>query len=112
MSQIKLILSILIFSLLLGITSSVKTQTRIIEKKIYKIEHEIAEKGKDLHETQLDYVYLSSPINLSKKIEEFALIDYVPMEFSKIYLNYYDFINVKKKISILKTDDKKKNKKK
>ena len=38
MPNTKIILSMLIFSILLGFTSIIKTQTRIIEKNILKIE--------------------------------------------------------------------------
>tara|TARA_B100001996_G_scaffold55044_1_gene39051 strand:+ start:157 stop:501 length:345 start_codon:yes stop_codon:yes gene_type:complete len=102
MSKIKFIISICIFSILLGITSIIKTQTRIIEKNIHKIDGKIAFIEKDLHETQLDYFYLSSPDKLSKKIKELSFIEYVPIDFSRIYLNYRDFTNSQKKITTLK----------
>ena len=112
MSKIKLIASLCIFSILLGITSFIKNQTRIIEKNIYKIDRKILAIEKDLYETELDYSYLASPNNLSKKIKDLALIDYVPMDFSRIYLNYKDFTNSQKKITILEMNDENKTKKK
>ena len=112
MSKIKLIISICIFSILLGTTSAIKNQTRIIEKSIYKIDKKIAASEKDLYEIELDYSYLSSPNNLSKKIKDLALIDYIPMYFSRIYFNYSDFTDSQKKITILKTNNEKKTKKK
>ena len=112
MPKIKLIISICIFSILLGITSAIKNKTRIIEKNIYKIDKRIAVIEKDLHETELDYSYLSSPNNLSKKVRDLAFIDYMPMDFSRIYLNYRDFTNSQKKITILKMNNEKKTKKK
>ena len=57
-----------IFSILLGFTSIIKNQTRIIEKNIYKNNKKIAILEKDLHETQLDYFYLSSPKIYQKKL--------------------------------------------
>ncbi len=111
MFKIKFILSICIFSILLGITSLVKTNTRIVEKKIDKLEKEISIISKDLHETELDFVYLSSPEELSKKIEKLGLVDYVPMNFSKIYFNYNNFINSQKKLTILKNNEEKTKKK-
>jgi hypothetical protein len=104
MNKIKIILSVCIFSFLLGVTSIIKTQTRIVEKKIYKVDRKIAVIDKDLHETQLDYSYLSSPSYLSKKITELAFIEYLPMDFSRIYLSYKDFSNAQKKITILKKE--------
>ena len=110
MFKIKVFISIFIFSILLIITSLIKNQTRIIEKNIYKIDRKIAVIKKDLHETQLDYFYVSSPGYLSKKIQQLAVIDYVPMDFSRIYFNYKDFIASQKKITILKIDNEKKKK--
>ena len=112
MPKIKLIILIFIFSILLVTTSVIKNQTRIIEKNIYKIDRKIAVIEKDLHETELDYSYLSSPNNLSKKIRDLAFIDYVPMDFSRIYFNYRDFTDSQKKITILKMNNEKKTKKK
>ncbi len=112
MPKIKLMISIGIFSILLSITSAIKNQTRIIEKSIYKIDRKIAVIKKDLYETELDYFYLSSPNILSKKIKDLALIEYAPMDFSRIYLNYKDFSDSQKKITILKIDNEKKTQKK
>ena len=112
MPKIKLIISLFIFSILLSITSAIKNQTRIIEKNIHRIDRQIAGIEKDLYETQLDYFYLSSPSNLSKKIREFSFIEYSPMDFSRIYLNIKDFTNVKNKITILQTSNEKKTQKK
>ena len=112
MPKIKLIISIGIFSILLSIASAIKNQTRIIEKSIYKIDRKIATIEKDLYETELDYFYLSSPYNLSKKIKDLAFIEYIPMDFSRIYFNYKDFADPQKKITILKKNNEKKTKKK
>ena len=112
MSKIKLIISIGIFSILLGITSVIKTQTRIIEKNIFKIDQRISTTKKDLYETQLDYFYLSSPANLSKKIKELDLVEYSPMDISRMYFNFEDFIKVQKKITTLQITNEKKTEKK
>ena len=112
MPKIKLIISISIFSILLGITSAIKNQTRILEKNIYKIDKKIAILEKDLYETELDYFYLSSPNILSLRIKELALVEYTPMDLSRIYFNYKDFTNSQKKITNLKIRDEKKAKKK
>ena len=112
MFKINLIVSIFVFSILLIITSAVKNKTRIIEKNIYKIDRKIAAIEKDLHETQLDYFYVSSPGYLSKKITQLAFIEYMPMDFSRIYLDYRDFTDSQKKITILKMQNEKKIQKK
>jgi len=112
MPKTKLIMSLFIFSILLGITSAIKNQTRIIEKNIYKVDRRIVGIEKDLHETELDYFYLSSPKSLSKKIKDLGDVEYIPMDFSRIYLNYRDFIDSQKKITILKIKNEKKTQKK
>ena len=104
MSKVKLILLTIIFSISLGVTSFVKNETRVIEKKLFMINKKIAQAEKDLYETELDYSYLSSPKILSDKIKELSLIDYQPMDYSRIYHNFQDFINSKKKITALKKD--------
>ena len=112
MPKINLLISICIFSILLGITSTIKNQTRSIEKSINKLDRKIATIEKDLHETQLDYFYVSSPGYLSEKIKQLAFIEYMPMDFSRIYLNYRHFIDYQKKITILKMKNEKKTEKK
>ena len=109
MPKIKIVISVCIFSVLLGITSIVKTQTRVIEKKIIRIEKTLSLASKDLHETQLDYFYLSSPSNLAIKIENLAFQEYYPVDYSRIYLKYSDFLDSKEKITILKVKNEKKN---
>ena len=112
MFKIKLTASLLIFSILLGVTSAIKNKTRIIEKKIHKIDRRILIMEKDLHETELDYFYVSSPKNLSTKIQNLSIIEYIPMDFSRIYSNYINFVDSQKKISTLKKQNEKKTQKK
>ena len=71
MPKLKLIIPILIFSVLLAFTSIIKNQTRVIEKKIYQVNKDILSIKKDLHETQLDFFYVSSPSYLFKKIQHY-----------------------------------------
>ena len=112
MLKIKFVLSICVFSILLGVTSTVKNKTRVIEKKISKIDRKLIAVKKDLHETELDFYYLSSPSNLSKKVKELALIEYVSMDFYKIYLNFIEFTNSQNKLTNLKIKHEKKLQKK
>ena len=111
MHKIKIIFVISIFSILISVTSLIKNQTRILEKKISKIEKKILISKKDLHETELDYFYLTTPYYLTKKIKNLSIIDYLPMDISRIYFNYEDFKNDQKKITILKRDNEKTKKK-
>ncbi len=95
-------ISIIIFSIMLSVTSLIKNKTRLIEKEIYKINKKISLDKRDLNETQLDFFYLSSPEYLSKKILDIGIIEYKPMEFSKIYLSIENFNENKNKLSKLK----------
>ena len=112
MSKTKVFISISVFSILLVFTSFIKNQTRILEKRIEKIDGKIILLKKDFHETQLDYSYLTTPKNLAKKINDLANDHYGPMDFSRIYLNYEDFSGSQKKITILKIENEKKTQKK
>ena len=112
MSKLKLFISLGIFAFLISVTSAIKNQTRIIEKNIFKINKKIAILEKDLNETELDFFYLSSPRNLKNKLSRIDLVDYSPMDFSRIYLSYNDFITFKNKISNLNKNNEKKIQKK
>ena len=110
MIRLKLFITISIFSLLLIFTSVIKNQTRIIEKDIIKIDRKILALEKDLHETELDYFYLSSPNNLSKRTKNLALVEYVPMDFSKIYLSLKNFTESKNSTTLRIKNETKKEK--
>ena len=101
MSRIKLTASLIIFAILLSFTSIIKNKTRLIEKKIFKLNKEISYKKKDLNETQLDFFYLSSPLQLSNKIKKLGLAEYQALDFSRIYFSMNDFKSSKNKISTL-----------
>ena len=77
----KSLITILIFSILLFITSIIKNETRKIEKNISKLNSKIKILEKDLYETQLDYFYLSSPKILSEKINFFSNEKYKHMNY-------------------------------
>ena len=106
-----LILSLFIFTILLTLTSIIKTQTRIIEKNIFKVQNNIAIIKSNLHESQLEFDYLSSPEILTKNINTQIDNDYIPMKFSNIYLSYKNYLNQNNKTT-LKINNEKKFKKK
>ena len=108
MSRIKLTASLIIFAILLSFTSIIKNKTRLIEKKIFKLNKEISYKKKDLNETQLDFFYLSSPLQLSNKIKKLGLTEYQALDFSRIYFSMNDFKSSKNKISNLNIKNEKK----
>ena len=112
MFKLKIFISILIFSFLLIATSIVKNQTRKIEKEISFYQKVILHKEKDINETQLDFFYLTSPIMIEEKILLLSDRDYLPMEYSRIFLNISNFLNIENKLVIKNDQNEKKIQKK
>ena len=112
MSKFKIFISIIIFSFLLIGTSSIKNETRELEKKINVLTKAHAQKEKNLNEVQLDYYYLTSPSIIEKKIEHLGIKKYIHMEYSKIFLSIENFINIQNNHVMHKTLDEKKAQKK
>ncbi len=108
----KLIISSVIFVSLLLITSTIKNKTRIIEKKILNLNTQILIKKKDVNETQLDFYYLTSPLEIEKRLKIIGLENYQPIVHSKIFFDISDFTKIKNKITNLKRPDGKKIQKK
>ena len=102
MFKSKIAISVTVFVFFLIITSTIKNQTRIIEKQINQLNKKISLKEKDLNESQFDFYYLTSPILIEKKIKNLGYEHYLPMEHSKIFLNFSNFTNIQNKITILK----------
>ena len=111
MFRSKIILSTIVFLIFLIITSIVKNQTRIIEKRLYFLNEKISLKERDISDSQLDLHYLTSPAELEKKIKTLGFNNYRTIEKSKIFLNFSHFSNVKKKLSVLKIKNKNEKKK-
>ena len=111
MFKTKFILSFLVFSSLLVFTSIIKNQTRNIEKNIINISKIIHKKEKNFYETQLDFSYLTSPLMIQRKIDHLDNNNYMPMEFSKIFLSMSDFKNLHKRVVLQKKDNEKKKEK-
>jgi hypothetical protein len=107
MFKLKFFISTIIILILLIFTSIVKNQTRIIEKKLFKLNKIIVLKEKDINESQLDFHFLTSPAEIEKKIKILGKNIYSPIENSKIFLSYSEFMNIKKKISILNNKNEK-----
>ena len=97
MIRIKILLSIIIFSLSLFGTSIIKNETREIEKKILNINKTINVKSIDLMESELDFSYLTSPSIIEFLISQTDK-EYAPMKYSKIFLKMNDFLNLESKI--------------
>ena len=60
-----------------------------------------------MSEAYLEFQYLSSPEVLEKKVKNNIDINYSNLNISQIYLNLNDFINEKKKITKILTNEKK-----
>ena len=112
MFKSKIAISVTVFVFFLIITSTIKNQTRIIEKQINQLNKKISLKEKDLNESQFDFYYLTSPILIEKKIKNLGYEHYLPMEHSKIFLNFSNFTNIQNKITILKNKHEEEIKKK
>ena len=97
MFKSKTILSIVIFTTLLILTSFIKNQTRSIEKNISKLTKKTNKLEKILHESQIEFYYLSSPSYISEKIKIFSDEQYFSISHSNIYsiLNEYKLNNLK-----------------
>ena len=66
------IISLCFFFILMFLTPIVKNNTRIIEKNIYKLNHEILVLEKQLTESKIDFIYLSSPERLRENLSKFS----------------------------------------
>ena len=111
MFSLKTIFTITIFLILLIITSIIKNQTRITEKKLYKLNEKIALKEKDINESQLDFYFLTSPAEIEEKIKILGQNDYMTIQNSNIFLSLSNFTSIQKKISTLNKKNEKKIKK-
>ena len=100
MFKIKILVSVITFSILLIVTSIIKNQTRETEKKILNLSKIIKTKEKDLNESQLDFSYLSSPLIIYDKINLIDNEKYVTMEYSKIFLSMSSFLDLQNKLAI------------
>ena len=80
MFRSKIIMPVIIFLFLLIITSIIKNETRIIEKKLSKLNKQIILKEKDINESELDFYFLSSPAELEKKVKILSNTNYNPIK--------------------------------
>ena len=111
MFRSKIIMPVIIFLFLLIITSIIKNETRIIEKKLSKLNKQIILKEKDLNESELDFYFLTSPAEIEKRVKILGNTNYNPINNSNIFLNLSNFTDTQKKISILNKYNEKETKK-
>ena len=98
----KYLISFFIYTSLLVITSSVKNETRLIEKKISILKEKVLLKEKNLNETELDFHYLTSPAEIEKRLNQLGFKYYQPIEHSKIFFDISSFNKIQSKSSELK----------
>ena len=101
MFKLKFTISAIIFISFLIITSFIKNQSRILEKKIHNLSFQVVSKEKNLSETQLDFYYLTSPSEIEKRITKKKSKEFKPIAQSKIFLNINDLIQIEKKLTNL-----------
>jgi len=87
------IISLCFFFILMFLTPIVKNNTRIIEKNIYKLNHEILVLEKQLTESKIDFIYLSSPERLRENLSKSEKKKYHSFDYSRIFLSTEDFLH-------------------
>mgnify|MGYP001286779852 CR=1 FL=1 len=103
----KILISLTIFSVMMFFTSTIKNQSRLMEKEILTLQKKISLLQNDLHVSQLDYYYLSSPASLKEKLSNYEDIDYKNMNYSNLYFGIDHYIKDQKKITQNLKNDKK-----
>ena len=78
-------------------TSHVKNKTRNLEKNIEKLQREISSLEKKLSDTQIDFVYLSSPEQLQKNSLSLVEEEYLSFDHSRIFLSVEHFLKYNSK---------------
>ncbi len=86
------IISLSVFFILMIFTSIIKNNTRNIEKNIEKLGEEISILEKELADAQIDFIYLSTPERLRKKLADLTNTKYFSYDYSRIFLSTKDFI--------------------
>ena len=112
MFKMKFIIASSIFISFLIITSVIKNKTRVIEKNISNLKIIILNKTKDINQAQLDFYYLTSPAEIEKRLNIIGFDNYQPINYSSIFFDISDLIEIQNKISNLKNIDEKKIQKK
>tara|TARA_Y100001958_G_C21111121_1_gene458027 strand:- start:452 stop:790 length:339 start_codon:yes stop_codon:yes gene_type:complete len=97
----KFIISLTLLIIFLLTTSAIKNKTRVIEKQISNLNKIMLIKEKNINEAELDFYYLTSPVELEKKINLIGLNNYQPIKYSNIYLKISDYNLIHNKISNL-----------
>ena len=81
----KFIFSLIIFITFLIITSFIKNQSRILEKQISRLNIKVLSIEKNLSETQLEFFYLTSPLEIEKKLINYDLKNLNQLNIQKYF---------------------------
>ena len=92
-----ILISFTIFFSLMIFTSHVKNKTRNLEKNIEKLQREISSLEKKLSDTQIDFVYLTSPEQLQKNSLSLVEEEYLSFDHSRIFLSVEHFLKYNSK---------------
>ena len=111
MFNTKYILSLIIIVVFLILTSFIKNETRILEKKKYNLITKLKLLQKDINETQLDFYYLTTPLEIEKRLNRIGFENYEPIKYSNIYFNISDFTKIQNKITNINDLNEKKSQK-
>ncbi len=87
-----IILSIVCFFSLTVITSLIKNSSRNLEKDILKLKRDVYLLEKQVSEAEIDFIYLSNPEQITKKILDFDKKKYTTFDHSRIFLSINHFL--------------------
>ena len=87
-----LVISLSIFFILMFFTSTVKNNSRNLEKKIDQLNKKIAILEYEISDSQTDHVYLSSPEKIKNSVSYFTDKEYYSFDYSRIFFSTDDFL--------------------
>jgi len=94
-----LILSIACFFLLAITTSAIKNSARNLEKDISKLKKDISLIEKQISDAEIDFIYLSSPEQLTKHLSDLNEEKYSTFDYSRIFFSVNHFLQHDSKVS-------------
>ena len=89
-----IIISLSVFFILMIFTSIIKNNTRNIEKNIERLSREVSILEKDLNDSKIDFIYLSSPEKLTKNLSVFDNEKYFIYDRSRIFFSTDEFSKI------------------
>tara|TARA_B100001029_G_C14695174_1_gene251841 strand:- start:105 stop:431 length:327 start_codon:yes stop_codon:yes gene_type:complete len=93
------ILSIFCFFLLTITTSLIKNKARNLEKDIFKLKKDISIIEKQISDSEIEFIYLSNPEQLTKHIIDLEGEKYSSFDYSRIFFSTNHFLQHHIKVS-------------